>query len=30
VKARVNDILAGRLRRAGAEVTSGAGNGVVS
>ena len=30
VKARVNDALAGRLRRAGAEVTSGAGNGVAS
>ena len=30
VKARVNDVLAGRLRRAGAEVTSGAGTGVAS
>jgi GTPase len=30
VKARVNDILVGRLRRAGAHVTSSAGNGVAS
>jgi GTPase len=30
VKARVNDVLAGRLRRAGAEVTNGTGPGVAS